>query len=63
MNEAPASREPAEDWPAIKVGLLTGALATVKDPEIHHPITDLDMVKDAEVAPDGAVRVSVLLTI
>ncbi|MPZ62456.1 MAG: P-loop NTPase [Propionibacteriales bacterium] len=42
---------------------VTEALATVQDPEIHKPITELDMVDAVDVAPDGAVRVSVLLTI
>ena len=38
------------------------ALATVSDPEIHRPITELGMVESIDVAPDGAVRVGVLLT-
>ncbi|MGR6914706.1 Mrp/NBP35 family ATP-binding protein [[Actinomadura] parvosata] len=43
--------------------LVTAALATVIDPEIRRPITDLDMVKNIEIAPDGAVRVGVYLTV
>jgi ATP-binding protein involved in chromosome partitioning len=39
------------------------ALATVNDPEIRRPITDLGMVRAAEVGPDGAVRVELLLTV
>jgi ATP-binding protein involved in chromosome partitioning len=39
------------------------ALAGVLDPEIRRPITDLGMVKNVEVAPDGAVRVDVWLTV
>jgi len=39
------------------------ALDGVQDPEIHRPITDLGMVKDVEVGPDGAVRVDVWLTV
>ncbi len=39
------------------------ALATVQDPEIHRPITDLGMVKSVDVAPDGTVRVEVYLTV
>ncbi|WP_137813126.1 Mrp/NBP35 family ATP-binding protein [Gandjariella thermophila] len=39
------------------------ALATVKDPEIHKPITELDMVKDVSVSPDGSVLVEVYLTV
>ncbi len=39
------------------------ALATVNDPEIRRPITDLGMVDDVDVSPDGVVRVRVLLTV
>jgi len=39
------------------------ALATVQDPEIHKPITDLGMVKDVSVSPDGLVAVEVYLTV
>lgn len=42
---------------------VTTALSSVLDPEIHRPITDLGMVKNVEVAGDGAVRVEVYLTI
>lgn len=42
---------------------VTAALATVIDPEIRRPITDLDMVKNIEIAPDGSVRVGVYLTV
>ncbi|HEX4815340.1 MAG TPA: Mrp/NBP35 family ATP-binding protein [Nonomuraea sp.] len=42
---------------------VTAALATVIDPEIRRPITDLGMVKSIEIAPDGAVRVGVYLTV
>ncbi len=38
------------------------ALATVSDPEIHRPITELGMVKSVDVAGDGSVRVGVYLT-
>jgi ATP-binding protein involved in chromosome partitioning len=41
---------------------VTAALATVKDPEIHRPITDLGMVDEVVVSDDGAVDVKVLLT-
>ncbi|MFG1704026.1 Mrp/NBP35 family ATP-binding protein [Nonomuraea sp. M3C6] len=43
--------------------LVTAALSTVIDPEIRRPITDLDMVKSIEIAPGGAVRVGVFLTV
>ncbi len=39
------------------------ALATVNDPEIKRPITDLGMVDSVEVAADGSVAVHVLLTV
>ncbi|MBD0291970.1 MAG: Mrp/NBP35 family ATP-binding protein [Jiangellaceae bacterium] len=42
---------------------ITGALATVHDPEIKRPITDLGMVKSVHVADDGQVRVDVFLTV
>src|SRR5438445_12685378 len=38
------------------------ALATVLDPEIHRPITDLGMVESIDVSADGRVVVGVLLT-
>ncbi|MDQ1727177.1 MAG: ATP-binding protein involved in chromosome partitioning, partial [Frankiaceae bacterium] len=34
---------------------ITAALATVLDPEIHKPITELEMVKGITVAEDGSV--------
>ena len=39
------------------------ALDGVLDPEIHRPITDLGMVKNVDVRPDGTVRVDVWLTV
>jgi len=42
---------------------LQAALATVDDPEIKRPITELGMVESAEVDADGLVRVRVLLTV
>ena len=39
------------------------ALATVQDPEIHRPITDLGMVKSVDIAEDGAVHIGIYLTI
>ena len=39
------------------------ALGQVMDPEIHRPITDLDMVKDVAIDEDGRVAVEVLLTV
>ncbi|HNE89252.1 MAG TPA: iron-sulfur cluster assembly protein, partial [Actinomycetota bacterium] len=45
------------------VEAITAALATVEDPEIHKPITDLGMVKSVEIDADGTVHVEVFLTI
>jgi ATP-binding protein involved in chromosome partitioning len=42
---------------------INAALATVKDPEIHRPITDLGMVKSVNIADGGDVAVSVYLTV
>ncbi|NLT53087.1 MAG: Mrp/NBP35 family ATP-binding protein [Actinomycetales bacterium] len=39
------------------------ALATVRDPEIRRPITELGMVKSIEIEAGGLVRVGVWLTI
>jgi ATP-binding protein involved in chromosome partitioning len=44
------------------VEAIMAALATVKDPEIHRPITDLGMVDSVSVGDDGAIEVKVLLT-
>jgi ATP-binding protein involved in chromosome partitioning len=42
---------------------VQAALATVDDPEIRRPITELGMVRSATVRPDGVVRVELLLTV
>jgi ATP-binding protein involved in chromosome partitioning len=42
---------------------VQAALATVHDPEIRRPITDLGMVESVTVSDDGAVRVGLLLTV
>ncbi|WP_067603516.1 Mrp/NBP35 family ATP-binding protein [Nocardiopsis listeri] len=42
---------------------VNAALATVQDPEIHRPITDLGMVKSVDIADDGAVHVGIYLTV
>jgi len=56
MRSTPATSLPT-------AGQVSRALATVRDPEIHRPITDLGMVKDIDIAPDGMVRVGVWLTV
>src|SRR2546430_11128943 len=47
----------------LTVEAVRTALARVLDPEIHRPITDLGMVKDIQLQPDGRVEVGVYLTI
>src|SRR6266566_217879 len=42
---------------------VTQALDGVQDPEINRPITELGMVKNIDVAADGAVLVEVYLTV
>lgn len=42
---------------------INAALATVHDPEIRRPITDLGMVKSVDIGRGGRVRVEVLLTV
>src|SRR3954466_2518068 len=42
---------------------VNAALATVQDPEINRPLTELGMVKDVQIDPDGSVRVEGYLTV
>jgi ATP-binding protein involved in chromosome partitioning len=42
---------------------IQAALATVNDPEIHRPITELGMVQGFTVGADGLVKVELLLTV
>ncbi|WP_030544999.1 Mrp/NBP35 family ATP-binding protein [Streptomyces albus] len=42
---------------------VRAALATVNDPEIHRPITELGMVKSVDIAAGGSVAVGVYLTV
>jgi ATP-binding protein involved in chromosome partitioning len=48
---------------APSVERVQAALATVDDPEIRKPITDLGMVKSVDVSPTGEVAVAVYLTV
>ena len=41
---------------------VNAALATVSDPEINRPITELGMVKSVDIAADGSVAVGIYLT-
>ncbi|HAM24507.1 MAG TPA: sodium:proton antiporter [Actinobacteria bacterium] len=45
------------------IGRIHTALATVEDPEIRRPITELGMVGDVTVDSHGSARITVLLTI
>jgi len=42
---------------------IQAALATVQDPEIRRPITDLGMVDSVAVDPAGRARIGILLTV
>jgi ATP-binding protein involved in chromosome partitioning len=42
---------------------VRAALATVNDPEIRRPITDLGMVEDIQIGDGGRITVTVLLTV
>src|SRR5277367_3786547 len=61
MSRDSASAAPGVVLPTAEQ--VTSALATVNDPEIHRPITDLGMVKSIEVTPGGVVLVGVYLTV
>src|SRR5277367_4906652 len=61
MSRDSASAAPGVVLPTAEQ--VTSALATVNDPEIHRPITDLGMVKSIEVTPGGVVVVGVYLTV
>ncbi|SOC55667.1 ATP-binding protein involved in chromosome partitioning [Ornithinimicrobium cerasi] len=52
-----------EGMPAPSTEALQAALATVDDPEIRKPITELGMVEAVDVDDAGRVRVTVLLTV
>ena len=49
--------------PTPSLDAIRAALATVQDPEIHRPLTELNMVESVDIADDGKVTVTVLLTI
>jgi ATP-binding protein involved in chromosome partitioning len=42
---------------------ILSALENVIDPELRRPVTELDMVRDVIVEPDGAVAVTIALTV
>ena len=47
----------------VDLDAVHAALALVKDPEIHQPITDLGMVKSVDADESGRVAVEVYLTV
>ena len=47
----------------LSAEVVRDALATVDDPEIRRPITQLGMVKDVRLGPDGHVDVALYLTV
>src|SRR6476661_5416340 len=54
---------PQGSTPASLEQAVRAALATVIDPELRRPITELGMVDAVQVSDAGAVRITVLLTI
>ena len=42
---------------------VQAALATVNDPEIRRPITDLGMIKSVDIGSNGQITVAVFLTV
>src|SRR4051794_14236470 len=70
--ERPRPGPPSKETDATMSDTLTGtpaldavnaALATVQDPEINRPLTELGMVKDVRIGADGSVAVEVYLTV
>lgn len=47
----------------VSADAVNAALATVDDPEIRKPITELGMVKSVEIEDSGAVSVAIYLTV
>src|SRR5688500_12844307 len=52
---------PMNGAPALDA--INAALATVQDPEINRPLTELGMVKDVRIGDDGTVEIEVYLTV
>ena len=49
--------------PAPEPSQIRAALATVNDPEIRRPITDIGMLGDVDIAASGWVGVQIFLTV
>ena len=54
---------PSPELPSPDEAAVRAALATVNDPEIRKPITELGMVESVSIDADGQVTVRVLLTV
>jgi len=52
-----------EAMPHPTAEAIRTALSKVNDPEIRRPITDLDMVGEIQITPDGEVTVGIFLTV
>ena len=63
MNPSQDSTTQADTPASPLEGAVHAALATVIDPELRRPITELGMVDAVEVSAGGRVRIAVLLTI
>ena len=48
---------------SVSIDEVNAALATVNDPEIHRPITEIGMVKGVDIRKGGVVEVGVFLTV
>ena len=49
--------------PNPSIDAINAALATVNDPEINRPITELGMVKSVDVERDGTAKIGIYLTV
>jgi ATP-binding protein involved in chromosome partitioning len=54
---------PAYSGQVVTPEQVTVALASVRDPEIRRPVTELGMVKDVRIDPGGLVTVGIYLTV
>ncbi|MDT5008791.1 MAG: ATP-binding protein involved in chromosome partitioning, partial [Mycobacterium sp.] len=57
-----ADERSTEEQTADHVAKVRSSLAKVIDPELRRPITELGMVKNVEIGPDGGVHVEIYLT-
>ncbi len=59
LNDPSAADERSREE---KIAKVRSALAKVIDPELRRPITELGMVKDVTIEPEGGVHVEIYLT-